>query len=86
MGLVRLLRTTVSNALSSGLGAAKVFAVLFRSFPVHVSSQQVEALHLLLIAHTSVVVEQKMAQGSSIAVGNCSITQQTHMWVFEVEG
>jgi len=71
LGLVRLLRHTINRAVFSGPKAAELVSALFQSFPIHASSEQVEAFHMVLLEQCHIVVEDALHRGELIALANC---------------
>ena len=74
IGLVRLLYHIIAQSVKSGPRAATLIAALFKSFPLHASSTEVEAFHLVLIDQCRSIIEETMHRGSSgslISFANC---------------
>jgi hypothetical protein len=71
IGMVRLLRMVLMSALTAGPRAAIILYNMFRSFPIHASCQQVEALHLILLEQCASVLKEVMDEGDAISIANC---------------
>lgn len=71
MGMVELLHLVLSHSVLSGILAAPLLSALFKSFPIHASLEQVEAFHLVLIEHCSIVVKDVLQRGHPLAIANC---------------
>ena len=71
IGMVRLLRMVSFSAISFRPRAAATFYSLFRSFPIHASSQQVEAFHLVLIEQCCSVAKEVVDHGNALSLANC---------------
>jgi Beige/BEACH domain/PH domain associated with Beige/BEACH len=73
MGIVRLIRLIISDSVVSGPRAALPIRTIFRSFPIHASSQQVEAFHLVVVEHCCSVIDGVLSGGQidPVTVANC---------------
>lgn len=73
MGIVRLVRMIISDAIEAGPRASNIIYAMFRSFPIHASPQQVEAFHLVLMELCCSVVDGVLlgGKGDANAVANC---------------
>ncbi|GKY94279.1 hypothetical protein MPSEU_000393700 [Mayamaea pseudoterrestris] len=71
LGMVRLLRMVILDAMVSAPSAALVLHTMFQSFPIHASAQQVEALHLILIEQCQSVIQEVLEYGDAVFMGNC---------------
>jgi hypothetical protein len=73
MGIVKLIRMIISDSIFSGPRAALTVRIIFRSFPIHASSQQVESFHLVCVEHCCLAVDAVLLGGQvdPIAVANC---------------
>lgn len=73
-GLVRLLHHVISHSVTCGPRAAQLIDALFKSFPLHSSTQDVEAFHLVLIDQCRLIIEDTLQRESSdslISISNC---------------
>jgi Beige/BEACH domain/PH domain associated with Beige/BEACH/Concanavalin A-like lectin/glucanases superfamily/WD domain, G-beta repeat len=73
MGIVRLIKMIMYDAILSVPRAAQTVYSIFRSFPIHASPQQVEAFHLVLIEQCCSVIDSVLRQGEGdpMAIANC---------------
>ena len=73
MGVVKLIRMMISDTILSIAGAAATVRIIFRSFPIHANSQQVEAFHLVLVEHCCTAIDAVLLGGQvdPLAVANC---------------
>jgi hypothetical protein len=72
MGLVRLLRRILLSSIKDiPLSAATTVRTLFRSFPIHATPDQAQALHLILLENCAFSMEKVLEEGDAIAVANC---------------
>lgn len=71
MGMVRLLRLVLQEAILCGPQAAGIVKVIFRAFPIHASPRQVEAFHLVVIEQCRVVVGEAIEAGDNMSLANC---------------
>lgn len=71
IGMVRLLRMVIVDAMVSAPCAARVLQTMFQSFPIHASIQQVEALHLILIEQCQSVIKEVLEFGDALFLANC---------------
>ena len=70
-GMVQLIRLIVSHAVVTGPIAAPLVSALFRSFPIHATTEQVEAFQLVLIELCKIVVEDAIENGEPTPVVSC---------------
>ena len=73
MGVVRLVRLIVADAMKTCPCAAGIVYTLFRAFPVHASPQQVGAFHLVLLEQCCAVIDG-ILQGREVdaaVIANC---------------
>ena len=73
MGIVKLIKMIIADTLSSSARAATTVRVMFRSFPIHANTQQVESFHLVLVEHCCSAVDAVLLGGQvdPLAVANC---------------
>ena len=73
MGIVKLIKMIISDTIFSSCRAAATIRIIFRSFPIHANSQQVEAFHLVLVEHCCTAVDAILLGGQvdPLAVANC---------------
>jgi len=69
--LIQLLHHIISHAVLCRPYAAPLVSALFRSFPIHASSEQVEVFHIVLIEQFGSVAENALQHGEPIALANC---------------
>ena len=71
LGMVQLIRLVLAHAVVSGPIAAPLVSALFRSFPIHATTEQVEAYQLVLIELCKTVVDDAIENGEPTSIVSC---------------